>query len=82
MVNEATINKLHDMKLSAMAQAFRQQMQEPTMNAFLFLNALVFWLITNGIPEKTTGSNALSARLVSPSQAPAWKILNIEAIAS
>jgi DNA replication protein DnaC len=36
MVNEATVNKLHDMKLSAMAQAFRQQMQETAMNALAF----------------------------------------------
>jgi len=36
MVNEATINKLHDMKLSAMAQAFRQQMQESAMNSLAF----------------------------------------------
>jgi len=36
MVNEATINKLHDMKLSAMAQAFRQQMQESSMSSLAF----------------------------------------------
>jgi len=36
MVNEATINKLHEMKLSAMAQAFRQQMQESAMNSLAF----------------------------------------------
>jgi len=36
MVNEATINKLYDMKLSAMAQAFRQQMQESSMNSLTF----------------------------------------------
>ena len=36
MVNEATISKLHDMKLSAMAQAFRQQMQESAMNTLAF----------------------------------------------
>jgi DNA replication protein DnaC len=36
MVNEATISKLHEMKLSAMAQAFRQQMQESSMNALSF----------------------------------------------
>ena len=36
MVNEATISKLHDMKLSAMAQAFRQQMQESEMNSLAF----------------------------------------------
>jgi len=36
MINEATISKLHDMKLSAMAQAFRQQMQESAMNSLAF----------------------------------------------
>jgi len=36
MVNEATINKLHDMKLSAMAEAFRQQMKESAMNTLSF----------------------------------------------
>jgi DNA replication protein DnaC len=36
MTNEATINKLHDMKLSAMAGAFRQQIQETTMNSLSF----------------------------------------------
>ena len=36
MVNEATINKLLDMKLSAMAQAFRQQMKESAMNSLSF----------------------------------------------
>ena len=36
MVNEATISKLHDMKLSAMAGAFRQQMKETSMNALSF----------------------------------------------
>jgi len=36
MVSETTINKLHDMRLSAMAEAFRQQMQESAMNALSF----------------------------------------------
>ena len=36
MVNEATISKLHEMKLSAMAEAYRQQMQESAMNALSF----------------------------------------------
>ena len=36
MVNEATINKLYDMKLSAMAQAFRQQMQEKSTHGLAF----------------------------------------------
>ena len=36
MVNEATISKLHDMKLSAMAASYRQQMQESAMNTLSF----------------------------------------------
>jgi len=36
MVNEATISKLHDMKLSAMAEEYRQQMKENAMNTLSF----------------------------------------------
>ena len=36
MVNNATINKLRDMRLSAMAEAFRQQIQESAMNTLSF----------------------------------------------
>jgi DNA replication protein DnaC len=36
MINEATINKLHDMKLSAMAENYRQQMKDNKMNALAF----------------------------------------------
>jgi DNA replication protein DnaC len=36
MVNEATIGKLHAMRLSALAQAFRQQLQDPAMDALSF----------------------------------------------
>jgi len=36
MVNEATISKLHDMKLSAMADEFRRQMEDNAMNPLSF----------------------------------------------
>jgi DNA replication protein DnaC len=36
MVNEATISKLYDMKLSAMAEAFRHQIKETAMNTLSF----------------------------------------------
>jgi DNA replication protein DnaC len=36
MVNEATISKLHDIRLSATAEAFRQHMQESAMNTLSF----------------------------------------------
>jgi DNA replication protein DnaC len=36
MVNEATISKMYDMKLSAMVEAYRHQMQESAMNTLPF----------------------------------------------
>ena len=36
MINEATINKLHEMKLSAMAENYRQQMKDGKMNELTF----------------------------------------------
>jgi DNA replication protein DnaC len=36
MVNEATINKLYEMRLSAMVEAYRQQLQQNSMNALSF----------------------------------------------
>ena len=36
MINEATINKLYELKLSAMATAFRQQMKDNSMNVLSF----------------------------------------------
>jgi DNA replication protein DnaC len=44
MVNEATINKLYEMRLSAMVEAYRRQMQESAMNTlsfFFFFGLLV-----------------------------------------
>jgi len=36
MINEATINKLHEMKLSAMSENYRQQMKDNKMNELSF----------------------------------------------
>jgi DNA replication protein DnaC len=36
MMNEATVTKLHEMKLSAMAASFRQQMEDPAVNKLSF----------------------------------------------
>ena len=35
-MNEATVSKLHDMKLSSMAEAYRQQVKEPAMGELSF----------------------------------------------
>lgn len=36
MMNQATVNKLHDMRLSAMAEAYREQMDNSEMSALSF----------------------------------------------
>lgn len=36
MMNGATLNKLHDMRLSAMAEAYRQQLSDPAIGALEF----------------------------------------------
>jgi DNA replication protein DnaC len=36
MMNEATVTKLHEMKLSAMAASYRQQMGDPAVNKLSF----------------------------------------------
>jgi DNA replication protein DnaC len=36
MVNEATMTKLHEMKLSAIAASYRQQMEDPAINSLSF----------------------------------------------
>jgi DNA replication protein DnaC len=66
MVNEATINKLHDMKLSAMAQAFRQQMQESVMNTLSFSER--FGLLVDH--EWDTRKNNRLKRLISKADFP------------
>ena len=36
MMNQVTVNKLHDMRLSAMAEAYREQMENSDMSALSF----------------------------------------------
>ncbi|WP_242661927.1 ATP-binding protein [Desulfitobacterium hafniense] len=36
MLNETTLTKLYEMRLSSMAESFRQQIQDPTYNALAF----------------------------------------------
>jgi len=42
MINEATINKLHELRLSAMAAAYRQQIKETAMDALSFSDRFGF----------------------------------------
>ena len=66
MINEATINKLHDMKLSAMAEAYRQQMKETALDALSFSDR--FGLLVDH--EWDTRKNNRLKRLVHRSDFP------------
>lgn len=53
MIRQSTIDKLHDLRLSAMSDAFECQYREPETYQGLSLKiASVCWLIKNGISEK------------------------------
>jgi len=60
MVNESTINKLHEMKLSAMAERYRQQMKDSAMNPLSFSDR--FGLLVDH--EWTTRKNNRLKRLI------------------
>jgi DNA replication protein DnaC len=60
MVNEATITKLYEMKLSALAASYRQQMEDPAVNKLSFDER--FGLLVD--TEWTTRKNNRLKRLV------------------
>jgi DNA replication protein DnaC len=60
MVNEATMAKLHEMKLSAMAASFRQQMEDPAVHKLSFDER--FGLLVD--TEWTTRKNNRLKRLI------------------
>jgi DNA replication protein DnaC len=60
MMNEATMTKLHEMKLSAMAASYRQQMEDPAINKLSFDER--FGLLVD--TEWTTRKNNRLKRLI------------------
>lgn len=50
MLKETTVSKLHEMRLTAMAELYRNQLQDSSFNALR--NALVSWWILNGLRRK------------------------------
>jgi hypothetical protein len=60
MLNDTTVNKLHEMKLSIMAQAFREQLRGANLSEMAFeerfgLLVDAEWAAPNGRRVKTTG---------------------------
>ena len=54
MTNQSTIDKLIEMRLSSMADAFGIQMNDYTMKEVPFEDASACWLMLNIQTEKTT----------------------------
>lgn len=72
MIRQATIDKLHDMRLGTMADAFTAKHTKD----YLLKTALVCWLIKNGTSEKAQNSKRSFVMRNSVIQMPAWRILN------
>jgi DNA replication protein DnaC len=66
MVNESTLNKLHELRLSAMATAYRQQLQETAMSTLSFSDR--FGLLVDH--EWDTRKNSRLKRLVRKADFP------------
>jgi DNA replication protein DnaC len=66
MVNEATVHKLHEMRLSAMAHAYQQQMGDPSLNTLSFDERLGLLVDT----EWNTRKNNRLARLIRTADFP------------
>ena len=76
MIRQSTIDKLHDMRLSAMSDAFECQCKDPdTYQGLSFEDR--FGMIKNGISEKAQSCKNLSAVLNSVIPMRVWKILSI-----
>ena len=54
MLTENTANKLQEMKLTAMARAFKAQLTDPDVAGYLLKTDLVSLSTRNGYPVKTT----------------------------
>lgn len=56
MTNQSTIDKLIEMRLTALADAFRNQLSDPKMKENLLRTVWACWLISNTPAVKTTAS--------------------------
>lgn len=53
MINQSTMDKLIEMRLTAMADAFRIQMDDSSMKIYPSKNVLACWLMLNTPVAKT-----------------------------
>lgn len=78
MIRQSTIDKLHDMRLSAMSDAFECQCADPApISLYPLKTALQCWWTRNGINAKAQNCKNLSVMRNSVIQTHVWKPLNI-----
>lgn len=78
MIRQSTIDKLHDLRLSAMSDAFECQCRDPeTYQGLSFEDRFGMLVDKNGISEKAQNCKSLSAVLNSVIPMRAWKISSI-----
>lgn len=53
MLIENTVSKLQEMKLTAMAKAFKSQLTDTNINSLSFEDRFGCWLIRSGLHERT-----------------------------
>jgi hypothetical protein len=73
MINESTIDKLNELRLSAMARAYRQQMQESSMSNLSFSDRFGMLVDHEWDTRRNNRYKRLVHRADFPSQAPAWR---------
>ena len=78
MIRQSTIDKLHDMRLSAMSDAFECQCKDPdTYQGLSFEDRFGMLVDKEWISEKAQSCKNLSAVLNSVIPMRVWKILSI-----
>ena len=72
MTNQSTIDKLIEMRLTSMSDAFITQMEDPKMKDLSFEDRFVSWSMSSTTTERTTALNASSRGPVSTSLKRMW----------
>jgi len=58
MLNQATLDKLHALRLTGMAEAYQKQLEEPRLAASTSKSASVCWSTATGRGARTRHSRA------------------------
>ena len=76
MLNQATMDMLTAMKMTAMAAEFANQLKDPTFNELGFEERLGLLVNAEWNRRQSNKLNGLSATRASPYRLPLWRALN------